>query len=55
VAELTTVYEQIDGWWIGWVEDIPGTNVQERTLEEARVSLGEVTQLVLESNAALSE
>jgi len=35
----TGVFEQIGDWWIGHVEELPGCNVQERTLEEARASL----------------
>jgi len=30
-----------DGWWIGWSDDVPGANSQERTLDEARESLKE--------------
>jgi len=46
---FTAVFEQTEGWWIGWAEELPGTNVQERTLEEARQSLKEVIPLILES------
>jgi len=35
----TGVFEQIGDWWIGHVEELPGCNVQERTLEEARATL----------------
>jgi len=30
----TAVFEQI-GEWIGYAEELPGANVQEKTLEEA--------------------
>ena len=46
---FTAVFEQTEGWWIGWVEELPGANVQERTLDEARQSLQEVIPLILES------
>ena len=31
----TGVFEQVGDWWIGHVEELPGCNVQERSLEEA--------------------
>lgn len=27
------------GWWIGWVDDVPGVNCQERTYDELVESL----------------
>ena len=50
MEKLTAAFEQVDGWWIGCVEELPGENVQERTLEEARMSLREAVQLILEAN-----
>jgi len=50
MPEFTAVFEQDGDWWIGWVEELPGANTQERTLEEARESLKEAVQLVLEAN-----
>ncbi|MEO5377932.1 MAG: hypothetical protein H7832_09160 [Magnetococcus sp. DMHC-6] len=29
----TAVTQQIDGWWVGWIEEIPGVNCQELTRE----------------------
>ncbi len=46
----TAVFEQIGEWWIGYAEELPGANVQEKTLEEARESLKEAIQLVLQAN-----
>jgi len=34
-----TVIEESDGWWIGWLLDLPGVNAQERTREELIESL----------------
>jgi predicted RNase H-like HicB family nuclease len=48
------VFEEVEGWWIGHVEELPGCNVQERTLEEARKSLKEVIQLIVQSNRDLA-
>lgn len=50
MERLTAAFEQVDGWWIGYVEELPGANVQERSLEEARQSLREAVHLVLEEN-----
>ncbi len=35
----TAVVKQSGEWWIGWIEEIPGVNCQERTHEELRRSL----------------
>jgi predicted RNase H-like HicB family nuclease len=37
----TTVIEQSGGWWIGWIEEVPGVNAQEWTREELMVALEE--------------
>lgn len=41
MAENTVVIEQSGEWWIGWVEEAPGVNAQERTREELVVALEE--------------
>jgi predicted RNase H-like HicB family nuclease len=35
----TAVVKQDEGWWIGWIQEIPGVNCQERTKEELLESL----------------
>ncbi len=30
----TAVIQQSDGWWLGWIQEIPGVNCQERTRDE---------------------
>jgi hypothetical protein len=41
----TAVIKQSDPWWIGWIEEVPGVNCQERTraelLETIEVTLRE--------------
>lgn len=32
--EYTAVIKQDGDWWVGWIEEIPGVNCQERTREE---------------------
>ena len=53
--QFTAVYEKVPEGYIGFVEELPGANTQAPTLEEARVSLDEAVQLVLEANRALAE
>jgi predicted RNase H-like HicB family nuclease len=45
----TAIFAEDDGWIVGWVRELPGAIVQERTIEEARQSLKEVIQLMLET------
>ena len=50
----TGVFEQVGDWWIGYVEELPGCNVQERSLEEARQSLKEAVKLIVQANRELA-
>jgi predicted RNase H-like HicB family nuclease len=54
-ATLTAVYERHDDWFTGYVEELSGVNIQEATLEEARESLREAVQLIIESNRFLAQ
>ena len=46
----TAVVKQSGPWWIGWIEEIPGVNCQERTREELLVTLKVTLQEALEFN-----
>ena len=48
-ATYTALFAEDDGWIVGWVRELPGAIAQERTIEEARESLKEVIQLMLET------
>ena len=37
--EYTAVVKKVNEWWIGWIEEVPGVNCQERTREELLDSL----------------
>jgi len=52
---LTAVFQKVPEGYIGFVEELPGANTQAATLEEARASLAEAVELVLEANRALAE
>jgi predicted RNase H-like HicB family nuclease len=49
-AEYTAVLKQDGDWWIGWVEEIPGVDCQERTIEGLVSSLREVLAEAIEFN-----
>lgn len=37
--KYTAVIKQDAEWWIGWIEEVPGVNCQERTREELAATL----------------
>ena len=48
-AKYTAVVKEDAGWWIGWIEEVPGVNCQEKTrdelVESLRVTLREALDL----------
>jgi predicted RNase H-like HicB family nuclease len=48
--KYTAVIKKDDGWWIGWVEEIPGVNCQEKTKEELMETLRITLKEALEMN-----
>lgn len=48
--EYMAVTKQEGGWWVGWIEEVPGMNCQERTHEELLESLRVTLQEALEFN-----
>ncbi|MCG3197870.1 MAG: type II toxin-antitoxin system HicB family antitoxin [Candidatus Omnitrophica bacterium] len=47
---FTAVTKKVDDWWLGWTEEIPGVNCQERTREELFDTLKITLQEALEFN-----
>jgi len=47
---FTAVIEQDEGWWIGWVEEIPGVNSQGKTRRELMKHLRSALKEALEFN-----
>lgn len=47
-AEFTAIVKKDGDWWLGWVEEIPGANAQEKTKEEVMISLREAVKDILE-------
>ena len=48
--QYNAVVKQEGGWWIGWIEEVPGVNCQEMTREELLESLRVTLQEALEFN-----
>jgi len=46
----TAVIKQDAGWWIGWIEEVPGVNCQESTREALIKSLRITLQEALDLN-----
>ena len=49
-SEYTAVIKEVEGWWIGWIEEIPGVNCQEKTRKELVENLREALKELLEFN-----
>lgn len=53
--QFTAIYKKRGRWYLGWVEEIPGVNTQDRTLKEVKENLKEALLLILETNRILNE
>ena len=51
-STFTAVIKQDSGWWLGWIEEVPGVNAQELTKEALLSSLREILADALEFNRA---
>ena len=49
-TQYTAVVKEDAGWWIGWVEEVPGVNCQEATRDELVESLRVTLREALEFN-----
>ena len=49
-TEFTAIMKQAGEWWIGWIEEIPGVNCQERTREDLIETLRLTLKEALEFN-----
>ena len=48
--EYTAIMKQDEDWWIGWIEEVPGVNCQEKNREELLKSLKITLKEALEFN-----
>ena len=49
-TEYTAVIKQEGDWWIGWIEEVPGVNCQERTRQELLETLRATLREAIEFN-----
>jgi predicted RNase H-like HicB family nuclease len=50
MGSYTAIVKRDGDWWIGWVEEVPGVNAQERSREELLASLRLILTEALEFN-----
>jgi predicted RNase H-like HicB family nuclease len=50
MGSYTAIVKRDGDWWIGWVEEVPGVNAQERSREELLASLRLILSEALEFN-----
>ncbi|NCO76436.1 MAG: type II toxin-antitoxin system HicB family antitoxin [Cyanobacteria bacterium] len=50
INTFTAVIKEVDDWWVGWIEEIPGVNCQEKSHQELIESLKITLKEALEFN-----
>ncbi len=50
MSSFTAILKQDGDYWIGWVEEVPGVNAQEKTKKALLASLKEILREALEFN-----
>lgn len=48
--KYAAITKQVDDWWVGWIEEVPGVNCQEISKKELMESLRQVLSEAIESN-----
>lgn len=48
--QYTAITKRVDDWWVGWIEEVPGVNCQEKTRSELLESLKVTLREALEFN-----
>ncbi len=46
----TAVIKKENDWWVGWIEEVPGVNCQEKTRDELKRTLRVTLKEALEFN-----
>ena len=46
----TIIKPSANGWFVGWVEEVPGTITHGRSLDECRANLKDSLELMVETN-----
>ncbi len=50
MQEYTAIVKRVGDWWIGWIEEVPGVNCQERSRRELLETLSITLSEALEFN-----
>lgn len=50
MSDYTAIVKQTGDWWIGWIEEVPGINCQERSRDELLETLKVTLREALEAN-----
>ena len=50
MQEYTAIVKRAGDWWIGWIEEVPGVNCQERSRSELLETLSITLSEALEFN-----
>lgn len=50
MQEYTAIVKRAGDWWIGWIQEVPGVNCQEGSLDELLETLTVTLSEVLEVN-----
>ena len=50
----TAVIGQSEGFWVGWMDQVPGVNCQSETKEGLMEALGEALRMILKDAASQS-
>ena len=48
--EYTAIIKKEEDWWVGWIEEVPGVNCQEKTYKELKETLEVTLREALEFN-----
>jgi len=48
--EYTAIVKKEGDWWVGWIEEVPGVNCQERTYDKLKDTLEVTLKEALEFN-----
>ena len=51
-SNYTAIVKKDGDWWVGWIEEVPGVNAQEKTKAKLMASLKTVLAEALEFNRA---
>jgi predicted RNase H-like HicB family nuclease len=49
-SQYTAIIKRENDWWIGWIEEVPGVNCQERSREQLMETLKVTLKEALELN-----